>query len=88
MGISALIIGGAAALGAGASMGISALTKPKTGTAPKAPALPATPSGAKTASQASRSVRHKMAAQTNTVFSSPLGIGGQAQVARKTLTGQ
>lgn len=71
-----------------ATLGLSNLFKPKETTPPPAPKAPAAPKPADSQAAASRAARHKKAAQTNTIFSSPLGIGGQAQIARKTLTGQ
>lgn len=60
----------------------------KKGPAPLA--MPAAPNVADAAAIASAGVRSKKraAARSRTTFTSPLGIGGQADVIKKTLTGQ
>ena len=50
--------------------------------------LPKPPSMDDAALKAERIARYKRASQSQTTFTSPLGIGGAAQVARKTLLGQ
>ena len=50
--------------------------------------LPQPPSVEAAANKAEGIVRKKRAAMTQTIFTSPLGVAGEAQVARKTLLGQ
>lgn len=58
------------------------------GEAPKPQPLPEAPKQASAAEDAQNQVRKKRAAQTQTVYTDPLGVGGQADIVRKTLTGQ
>lgn len=51
-------------------------------------ALPQPPSPEASADKASEVVKKKRAMTSQTVYSSPLGIAGEANVVRKTLTGQ
>lgn len=57
--------------------------------APPAPQpLPEAPKPEAAAANAQEQVRKRKANQTQTVFGDPLGLGGQADIVRKTLTGQ
>lgn len=56
---------------------------------PQAPLpLPKPPDTAAVADQANKTIQRKKAAVSQSIYTSPLGISGQADVARKTLTGQ
>ena len=91
MGLEALLIAGLGiAAGVGGGIGISKLAGGGSkGGAPEAPKpLPAAPNVADAEAKAEESVRKRRSQQTQTVFTDPLGVAGQAQVARKTLTGQ
>lgn len=55
---------------------------------PAAPKPPSPPNPQKGQEAASKAARARKATQSESIFTSPLGIPGQAQVARKTLTGQ
>ena len=55
---------------------------------PQPPPLPKAPDPADAAASASEVIKKKRAASTQSIYTSPLGIGGEAQVARKTLLGQ
>lgn len=59
---------------------------PKMDSSPAALPQPPSPDGAQAKAEAGAARRK--ASLTETVFTSPLGIGGEAQLARKTLTGQ
>lgn len=73
----------------GLSLLAGGLGSKKSEPSPTAPApLPQAPKVEKVQSQAEDNLRRKKAAQTKTVYTSPLGLAGQANVARKTLTGQ
>ena len=50
--------------------------------------MPQAPSPVEAAAKAEDVVRKKRAAATQTIYTSPLGVAGEAQVARKTLLGQ
>ena len=50
--------------------------------------LPQTPSVGDSAGKAEAAARAKRRKTTETVFTSPLGVGGEAKIARKTLLGQ
>ena len=94
-GAAATVAGGIAA--AGATYGIAQLAKgPKAAAAatsvPQAPAVapPIAPQPTQVAATAEAAVltRKKAVAKSRTVFTSPLGLAGEAEIARKTLTGQ
>ena len=91
MGITALVVGTAVGLGA---LGATMLSGgSKSTSAPKPPALPKAPSPEKATQTAQVNASKRRAQSTQTVYSSPLGAGGmssndQANVARKSLTGQ
>lgn len=58
-------------------------------TPPPAPApLPQPPNQDAIAQDAQDKTNRKRAAISQTVFTDPLGVGGQANIVRKTLTGQ
>ncbi len=50
--------------------------------------LPQPPSADAAAKKGAETVRRRMASMTRSIYTSPLGIAGEAQVARKTLLGQ
>jgi len=50
--------------------------------------LPQPPSAAAAGEKAQEVVKKKRAAMTQSIYTSPLGVAGEAQVARKTLLGQ
>ena len=50
--------------------------------------VPEAPKPEESAAKASETSRRRRINQTQTVYSSPLGVSGEANVARKTLTGQ
>lgn len=52
------------------------------------PPLPKAPEPADSADKAQETIRRKRANLTKSIYTSPLGVGGEAQVARKTLLGQ
>lgn len=92
MGLETLLIAGLAA-GAGIA-GAKAISRgmnkgsdgqPPT---PTPQPLPQAPDPAMAADKAQEAVRKRKAAQTQTVFTDPLGVSGQADIVRKTLTGQ
>lgn len=62
--------------------------KPKPPPPPKIEPLPAPPDPLKEQGKADEALRKKKAGQTKSVYTDPLGVKGQAQVVRKTLTGQ
>ena len=72
-----------------ATLGLNKVfSSPKPAAPPAAPALPGAPKKTNADSAAAKAARAKKASATDTVYTSPLGIPGQAQVVRKTLTGQ
>jgi len=81
---------GAGALGIGAGMGVSAMTSGNKDKAPTPAAMPEAPktSDASDAAEKASQARAKKAQSYKSVFSSPLGLADQAQVAKKTLLGQ
>jgi hypothetical protein len=82
--IIASLIGGGAAVGASAISSRSARSS-----GPSAPPpLPKAPQPAKAAEQGQARARRSLASRSKTVYTNPLGLGGQADVARKTLLGQ
>ena len=50
--------------------------------------LPQAPSQAAAADKAQETINRKRATASKSIYTSPLGIAGEAQVARKTLLGQ
>ncbi len=85
LGTTAAILGLA---GAGAGFGISKLMA---GAASKvsAPApLPQAPSVDAASDKAENIIKKKRASATQSIYTSPLGIAGEAQISRKTLLGQ
>lgn len=89
MGIETVLgVAAIAAAGAGAGYGVSKLAGggDKGGASPTP--LPQVPSVDDASAKAQESARRKRAAQTKTIYSSPLGISGEADLARKTLLGQ
>lgn len=50
--------------------------------------LPEAPNPADAAAKAQEAVKKRRASVSQTVFTDPLGVGGQADIVRKTLTGQ
>ena len=80
-----LLLGGAAAAG---SVAISKAMTPKIPAAATPPPLPQAPSPDDSAVKAQSLANKRRAALTQTVYTSPLGVTGQADVTRKTLTGQ
>lgn len=88
MGLEALIIGGIAAA---ATVGISKIAENNSGSKAAAPApipVPQAPNPDDAASKAKDVVDRKRAGMSQTIFTDPLGVGGQANIVRKTLTGQ
>ena len=80
---------GALVLGAGAGWGIHSATKgSKSGPSPLP--MPQAPKAEDATAQAEGAAQDKLRRmkRTRTVFTSPLGIGGEADVARKKLLGQ
>lgn len=84
MGFTTAIVGGLAA-GFGASKLLSGSVKQ----AVSAPLpLPQAPSVDDASARGEAISRKRKASQTQSIYSSPLGVSGEAQVARKTLLGQ
>ena len=79
----------AAILGVGLGFGVSKITSKGGGQQMASPVpLPQPPSAVAAAEKGADAVRKKMASMTRSIYTSPLGIAGEAQVARKTLLGQ
>jgi len=79
------------ALGAGgaAGFGVSKLISTGVGSKLSSPTpLPQPPSVEAAAGKAEEVTRKKRAAMTQSIYTSPLGVAGEAQIARKTLLGQ
>ena len=82
------------AIGAGVGVGLSAIGRSGGGKGdgsdtPYAPQpLPAPPKIDAAADEAQKQALKRRGAATKTVFTDPLGVGGQADIVRKTLTGQ
>lgn len=93
-GTLAAILGGLAiaGAGAGAAVGLSKASGAgkSAGQQPAATPLPMpeAPKPEASLEKAQETVKRKRAMATQTVYTSPLGIAGEAQVARKTLLGQ
>lgn len=77
-----------ALLGAGASLGMSKLMAPKAPAQQALPDLPQPPSATDAVAKADDAIRRRKAVQTQSVFTNPLGVSGQADVVKKQLTGQ
>lgn len=90
MGIEALIIGATAiAAGVGGGMAISKAAGGGDKPSVQAPQpLPAAPKPEDAAVKAEEAKRRKIAQSSKTVYTSPLGVQGEANVVRKTLLGQ
>lgn len=58
------------------------------GQAPSPQPLPEAPKPEASAEKAQETVKRRRSTQSKTVFGDPLGYGGQADIVRKTLTGQ
>ena len=81
---TAILLGlGGAAAGVGASK-LMGGKSPSFSTTP----LPQAPSVADAAAKGEETARRRRATTTQTVYSSPLGVAGEANIARKTLLGQ
>ncbi len=83
--VGAGVVGGA---GVGVAAGIKGIASkgPKMPNSPLALPSPVNPQDA--ANRAADMANRRRGSASQTVFSSPLGIGGQASVIQKTLTGQ
>lgn len=84
-------ITGAILLGAGAGFGASKLIGGSSKSASKISSplpLPQPPSQAAAADKAGEVIKKKKIAATQSIYTSPLGVAGQADVNRKTLLGQ
>ena len=81
---TSLLLAGAAAGGLASTIG-GAMGKMKDKIQP--PALPQAPNPNDAALKAQDMANKKRASSSKTIYTSPLGISGTAQVARKTLTG-
>lgn len=87
-------IGGAVASGGGLAAGIGAgllASKVMGGgkiSTPEPPPLPQPPKPEEAENRAAEIARRKRASMSQSVYTSPLGVSGQATVARKTLLGQ
>ena len=82
---AAILLGiGAVGAGVGASRSIGGRSSPISAPIP----LPQAPSNVEATAQAGKVVKGKRAAVTQSVYTSPLGVAGEADVARKTLLGQ
>lgn len=74
---------------AGAGAGAARLTAPRQQKTDSAPMpLPQPPSVDSSSAKADDVVRKKKIAMSQSVYTSPLGVSGNAQIARKTLLGQ
>ena len=85
LGTTASILLGIGAIGAGvgASKLLSGGSKGPSSPQP----LPQPPSSAVAAEKGEEMARRRRALSTKTIYTSPLGVAGEAQVARKTLLG-
>lgn len=89
MGLESLLIAGLAFGAAG--VGAAAIAKSGEGKGSASPIpqpLPAPPKIDAAADEAQKQALKRRGAATKTVFTDPLGVGGQADIVRKTLTGQ
>ncbi len=79
----------AAGLGTAAGIGISKSVGKGGGGGPAAPIpLPQPPTPEAAADKAQEIVRRKKVAMSQSIYTSPLGVAGEANIARKTLLGQ
>lgn len=86
-GVEPIIIG--SLLGGAGAFGFSKVSAKSAPKAPSSPApMPQAPSPSATQEAAQQTVKKKKAGFTQSVYTSPLGVSGQASVARKTLLGQ
>lgn len=83
--VGSILLGGLAGL---AFKGAKSIFGGKSSEAPKPEPLPQPPSPVAAADKAEDIIKKKRAAISQTVYTSPLGVAGEAQVARKTLLGQ
>lgn len=84
---TAVLLGlGAAAGGAGIGMAVNSASKQKVASSPMP--LPQAPSPADAIGKAEEVIKKKKTSMSQSIYTSPLGIAGEAQVARKTLLGQ
>ena len=75
--------------GAAAGVGASKLMAPKGGSAMSSPApMPQAPGLSDASAKAENIVSKKRAAMSKSIYTSPLGVSGEAQIAKKTLLGQ
>ena len=72
---------------AGAGVGASKLMAGKSGVSSMIP-LPQPPAQTNAVGKAEEVVKKKRAAATQSVYTSPLGVAGEAQIAKKILLGQ
>ena len=77
----------AAIIGGGASYGVSRMIGGKSQAMSSPQPLPQPPSPDVSADKA-RGIMKKKASMTQSIYTSPLGVAGEAQVARKQLLGQ
>ena len=92
-GTLAAILGSIAVAGAGIGAGVGLSKAAGAGKSAGQPAatplpMPEAPKPEAAIEKAQETVKRKRAMATQTVYTSPLGIAGEAQVARKTLLGQ
>ena len=80
-----------AALATSVASGVYGVASAASSSSPKiqSPAsLPKPPSAEAAAGKAEEVIKKKRAAMTQSIYTSPLGVAGEAQVVRKTLLGQ
>ena len=78
----------AAIIGGGASYGVSRMMGGGKSSGMSPQPLPQPPSQEDAAGRADKISKQKRAAMTQSIYTSPLGVAGEAQVARKQLLGQ
>ena len=83
---ASIALGIAGGLAGGAAFS-KALSKPA-GIASSPMPLPKPPAASDVSAKTDEIIRKKRASATQSIYTSPLGIAGEAQVARKTLLGQ
>ena len=83
--IPAILLGTGAAV---AGAGFMSRMRNMVGQVHKPQELPQPPKAEDVVAKAEDAVKKKRAAISQTVYTSPLGVAGEAQVARKTLLGQ
>lgn len=89
----ALAAGGLASgfLGLGGGAGVKGIMKaimPKTPGSNSPLPLPQPPDANVSAEQGAANAKRKKGSASQSIYTSPLGVGGEAQIARKTLLGQ